>query len=153
MVYTFPVILHIFLIWILRTIFEYFLLKLTNWENHKFKKSWEDSIVFKKFIFYFLNYYGALFIIALAKTNVGSLGMDFLDECVWDQAVDPKLRCFLEAKNHATKIFFLRLFEHLIGIVIPKVVQVWQQRNFSTEKKKYSFSSIDNLIATEDTRL
>ena len=78
--------------------------------------------MYKKFIFYFLNYYGALFIIALIKTNVQPLGMDFLDECIWDQNVDPKLRCFNEVKNHATKIFFLRLIEHLLEIILPKLV-------------------------------
>ena len=40
---------------------------LTNWENHRTPTEWEDSIIFKNFLFQFINNYFVLFYIAFIR--------------------------------------------------------------------------------------
>lgn len=153
MVLDVPVILNLIIIWLLRILFSTFVHQTTRWENHKYRDTWEKSVIYKKFVFNFINYYSSLFIIAFVKTNVSFKGFEFLDECISFDETDPKLKCYDEVRNQAGTIFFSRFIEHLILIIVPKLYSFWKLRFFRLETRDYDWGSIDKLIMNEDTKL
>ena len=59
---------------------------LTDWENHRTQTEYDDALVLKTFIFYFVNSYASLFYIAFlrgssSRKGVFGFGSKFNDEC------------------------------------------------------------------------
>jgi membrane protein YdbS with pleckstrin-like domain len=54
-------IVYAIVITILGAVYKIVALVLVNWENHKYKESWEESLISKSFAFLFVNSYISLF--------------------------------------------------------------------------------------------
>jgi hypothetical protein len=81
---------------IMNIVYKFIAVKLTDWELHRTPTQYEDSLIYKLYIFQFFNFYTSLFYIAFFRGNfVGYpgnfnyIGTVRLDEC-------PTYGCFLE---------------------------------------------------------
>jgi hypothetical protein len=54
-------IIYSVVITILASIYKFIAVLLANWENHKYKEAWENSLISKTFAFLFVNAYISLF--------------------------------------------------------------------------------------------
>eukprot|EP00927_Polykrikos_kofoidii_P060876 TRINITY_DN55780_c0_g1_i1.p1 TRINITY_DN55780_c0_g1~~TRINITY_DN55780_c0_g1_i1.p1 ORF type:complete len:702 (-),score=96.84 TRINITY_DN55780_c0_g1_i1:169-2205(-) len=68
-----PVILHAIVITFLNTIYSRVATRLTEWENHKLKRDFENSIIVKRFCFEAFDCYIALFYIAFYERDLQNL--------------------------------------------------------------------------------
>ncbi|XP_023221241.1 anoctamin-7-like isoform X1 [Centruroides sculpturatus] len=73
-------------IMILGKIYNFFAVKLTNWENHQTQSAYNDALIIKLFSFQFANTYTSLFYIAFFRKDPGEsgilgLGKEYRDDC------------------------------------------------------------------------
>jgi hypothetical protein len=81
-------------------------LLLVNWENHRFDKSWENSLIMKTFGFQFLNAYIALFAIAFEERDYNKLALNLAAILILKQLAlnlkdyfYPMFRIYLRKRN------------------------------------------------------
>ncbi|KAF9968830.1 Anoctamin-7 [Actinomortierella ambigua] len=79
-------VLNLIVIVLLGTVYARVARVLTDAENHKRRTQYEDSMILKRFLFDFVNFYSTLFYIAyfkdtLGKTLLKDKGQEFVDRC------------------------------------------------------------------------
>jgi len=67
---------------IMNSVWKYVAVKLNDWENHRTQSDYDNSLIFKIFIFYFVNSYTSLYYMAFFKNGTRFWGVDSLtDSC------------------------------------------------------------------------
>ncbi|KAI3633899.1 hypothetical protein MIR68_008064 [Amoeboaphelidium protococcarum] len=105
---------------------------LNDWENHKFQTDYEDGLIYKQFLFDFVNTYASLFYIGLiqehAGTNVmGRLGWN--DRCSYSS-------CLADLTIQLGIIFVgKRVVAHGTEYFMPKIMKLLYQRQEAQKLK------------------
>lgn len=73
-----PVIIHAVSIFTLNTLYKTIAKKLTDWENHVDQKSYENSLILKRFLFEAFDCYIALFYLAFYACDVDRLRLELI---------------------------------------------------------------------------
>ena len=68
-------IVYALVITLLGTIYKKMAVILANWENHKYKEAWENSLISKTFAFLFVNAYISLFTKAFALRSFNDVAV------------------------------------------------------------------------------
>jgi len=65
---------------LLNTLYQQLALKLTEWENHRTQSDFDNALIFKIIMFYFVNSYTSLYYIAFFKAKTQFWGVTTLDD-------------------------------------------------------------------------
>eukprot|EP00743_Colponemidia_sp_Colp-15_P001983 GILK01002156.1.p1 GENE.GILK01002156.1~~GILK01002156.1.p1 ORF type:complete len:714 (-),score=75.35 GILK01002156.1:101-2242(-) len=87
---------------------------LTNWENHQTDTAYEDSLIYKTFLFQFVNSYNSLLYIA------------FLKRLVEEQCQEGD--CLMELTIQLGILFGISLALNLVEIILPSLSDWWSTR-------------------------
>ena len=93
---------------ILDVLYRQVAIKLVMKENPRTSKKYQDSLISKLFIFYFVNNYTSLFYIAFVKILDPTIWpFDVKDECGED--------CFDELRQQLAGLMIAKVWQHTIG--------------------------------------
>ncbi|KAG0017564.1 Anoctamin-7 [Podila clonocystis] len=123
-------VLNLVVIMLLGTVYARLAKILTDNENHRRLTQYEDSLILKRFLFDFVNFYSALFYIAYIKV-FKIFGSDLQDSC---PAVGG---CMMDLTIQLAIVFvgkqFVNQFQEL---AIPQLQKYWNRKNELAEKAK-----------------
>lgn len=118
--------------------------ELTDFENHRTDSSFESSLIWKTFIFQFINSYATLFYVAFAKQNLEFLN----DSCANDD-------CLAELKTTLGIIFVTKLIVNIgYDFGYPLLNQYFREKekwggNVSAQEM-YKISDIEHTFMQEE---
>ncbi|KAF9394328.1 Anoctamin-7 [Podila verticillata] len=139
-------VLNLVVIMFLGTVYARLAKILTDNENHRRLTQYEDALIFKRFLFDFVNFYSALFYIAYIKQAVKITlpdGTVLQDGCTSDGG------CMADLTIQLAIVFvgkqFLNQFQEL---AIPQLQKYWNGKNELAEKAKLvgKYKDKKNLI-------
>jgi len=104
-----PVILHVVLVQVMNAGYRHVAEKLTDWENHETEITYENSLIFKRFLFEAFDAYVALFYLAFFERDVVKLrgelvsvfNIDMFRRMALEFIVPMVMRTFSEKKDGA----------------------------------------------------
>lgn len=151
-----PVIMNTISTMVLGSIYEWMVVKLTNWENHRTNSEYHNALVIKMFALQLVNNYTSLFYIAFVRpenngfqaNGLFGLGAKYKDICL---------------PGTCGSLLALQLISHMIikplpkftkDIVIPYAVRIvrlrkWYRREDQSLKDKLNESDETNVLIRE----
>ncbi|VDL67946.1 unnamed protein product, partial [Nippostrongylus brasiliensis] len=144
---------------ILGCIYEWMVVKLTNWENHRTNSEYHNALVIKMFALQMVNNYTSLFYIAFVRpesngfqsNGLFGLGDDYKDVCL------PGTCGSLLAVQLITHMVIKPLPKFTKDIVIPIIVRIFRLRKWYGEENRSFKDALDendetNVLVREWTK-
>lgn len=116
---------------------------MTNWENHRTQDSYENALVFKIFIFQFVNTYASIFYIAFFKGKF--IGYPGNYETIFGRRLNPcpPYGCMTDLTIQLAVIFIGRqLFFHFIDLIWPKLVDWCHERKLTSAATQWERDAV-----------
>ncbi|XP_052828220.1 anoctamin-7 [Octopus bimaculoides] len=120
--------------------------KLTCWENHRTKSSFDDALIIKLFAFHFVNSYSSCFYIAFIRGRflehgIMGMGASYQDKCEGS--------CMSQLSIQVMILMLTKPFpKFLKDVIIPQVIKIWRRihvkGNFDSK-----VNNIDDGVTTE----
>jgi hypothetical protein len=125
--------------------------KLNNYENHQSISQFEDSLVYKVFLFNIFNNFNSFLILAFVRVETDRFG-----ECIVNENSNFTVRdqngldrvCFNELITYVRGFFISGFFLNFLEIIIPAVKAYIKNKNFLL-KRTYDWGQIDTVIEKE----
>lgn len=140
-----PSLLNVFQIKIFNEIYSFVATQTNIFENHRLRKTYENSMIIKLFSFTFVNTFNSFFIISFMK---GKSSAVYLSDCISGTS-NNQLKCFSELGSQVKMIFIVSFFTNFLEIVIPQLRQILIQNTNRLEFREYSWGKVDRLILAE----
>jgi anoctamin-10 len=141
-----PIVLNFVQIEIFELLYTRLSIKSNSFEHHKYGNTYELSLIMKRFLFSFVNYFNSFFIIAFMKNQ--NTGVDFLDECITYRAVE-KLACLGELSDQFGTIFIFLLIQNVLKVIFSVLQLVYKKVRHQIKPRDYPWGRIDMIILRE----
>ncbi|XP_028415856.1 anoctamin-4-like isoform X1 [Dendronephthya gigantea] len=128
-------VINLIAINLLKFLYQYVALWLTNWQNPRTQTDWEDSYTIKMYIYQFVNMYSSLFYIAFFKINlfVGTPGHYRRAFGKWRLDGCGPQGCLVELCIQLVIIMVgQQIISNFTEVMIPYLMKLWNERK--TEK-------------------
>ncbi|KAL1922354.1 uncharacterized protein VTP21DRAFT_9893 [Calcarisporiella thermophila] len=136
-----PALMSLVIILILSKVYDRLARWLTNYENHPTVTAYEDALIWKRYSFDFVNYYGTLFYILIFKQWISNFGI-FGRKIVDSDELHPSM---YELTVQLAIVFMGKQFvTQAVEWIMPWLLSLWNRKKAETEalllQRKYQES-------------